>query len=352
MRIRTFLAKDMKEALAAMRAELGDEAIIIAREKLKDGSVLLRAGVEAQEPPAPLGFEDRDSDSAATAEIASFESRYRDTLMTRLRSDAANRACPMRPFSREGLLAALRAQRTPEGLAQKLAEAAEATGLADLMLALAGALDTFTHGRGDVSPSRATLLIGPPGAGKTAVAAKLAAQQMLAGGAVRLAATDLESAGQVARLESFASALDVPFITAPTPARLSEAISNAEASGALLIADSAGFDPRGQLPSEILTFLSLGRVELTGVVSAAYDAEEASEIADALLRLGAVKLIATGLDLTRRKGALVTLACSGLELAQVTASPYLAGGLQRLTPIALARAILADADTGEIQTAA
>jgi flagellar biosynthesis protein FlhF len=353
MRIRTFLAKDMKEALAAMRAELGDEAIIIARETMKDGSVLLRAGVEAQLAPELEAAEDCEPGPAATVETASFESLYRGSLVARLRNEAANTARAMRPLSREALLAALHTHRTPDGLAQSVTDAAEASGLADLMLALAAGLDTFMRsGRADSSPSHALLLIGPPGAGKTAVAAKLAAQQMLAGCAVRLAACDLESAGQAARLESFAASLDLPFVAAPTADRLSQAIAEAEAEGALLIADSAGFDARGELPCDLLPLLSLGRLEIAGVVSAAYDAEEAGEIAGALEKLGATKLIATGLDLTRRKGALLTLACSGLGLAQVTASPYLAAGLQRLTPIALARAILADGNTGEIQNAA
>ena len=52
MQLRTFLAKDMKEALSAMRAELGEEAIIVASEKMKDGTMLLRAGIEGTQKAA------------------------------------------------------------------------------------------------------------------------------------------------------------------------------------------------------------------------------------------------------------------------------------------------------------
>jgi flagellar biosynthesis protein FlhF len=62
-------------------------------------------------------------------------------------------------------------------------------------------------------------------------------------------------------------------------------------------------------------------------------------------------LIVTGLDLARRKGALVALACSGLGLEQVTASPYLADGFETLTPLALSRALLEDATFGVAQVA-
>ena len=49
--MRTFLAKDMKEALATMRAELGEDAIMVSSERLKDGSLCLRAGVEQAQRP-------------------------------------------------------------------------------------------------------------------------------------------------------------------------------------------------------------------------------------------------------------------------------------------------------------
>ena len=92
--------------------------------------------------------------------------------------------------------------------------------------------------------------------------------------------------------------------------------------------------------------------ESVSVVSAACDAEEAGEIAAALAKLGATNLIVTGLDLARRKGALVALACSGLKLSQVTASPYLAEGLETLTPLSLSRALLADEASRVVQKVA
>ena len=106
------------------------------------------------------------------------------------------------------------------------------------------------------------------------------------------------------------------------------------------------------LSQDLVRFLAVGRLQIAGVVSAASDAEEAGDIADALAKLGATKLIVTGLDLARRKGALVALACSGLGLTQVTASPYLADGLETLTPLALSRALLAGIASGAVQSAA
>ena len=358
MQLKTFLATDMRAALAAMRSELGDEAIIVATEKLKDGSVLLRAGLEGaplvthDAEHVPLRAESPD-EGAIVSRLSPFDARYRDGLVARLRGGDPSAGNETRPFDRAALLSILRAHRTPDLMAQSLAEQAENSGLPDMTLALASALDK--HIRTDpfhVGQQGAILLIGPPGAGKTAVAARLAAQNCLVGCPVRLAATDLETAGQAERLESLAACLNVPMVQAPTPDVLAGAIDEARAVGALLIADSGGCDPRAALAREFIAFLAMGRLEIVGVVSAASDAEEAGEIADGLAKLGAQKLVVTGLDLARRKGALVALALSGVAIAQTTASPYLADGFETLTPLSLARTLLLDSGASERQLVA
>lgn len=356
MQLRTFLAKDMKDALCAMRAELGEEAIIVASETMKDGTMLLRAGIEGTQKAAASEEEiPRPATDAANAVGApgSFDARYKEALVMRLRVPRADVSNPPRPFDRDQLFCVLRTHRTPDTLCKILVDAAETSGIPDLKLALAAALDRFMQASSaTANDPTGLILIGSPGAGKTAVAAKLAAQHRLAGMPVVLAATDTQTAGQIARLEDFAACLDVPFVIAPTPEALSEETREASRAGALLIADCAGCDPRGPLSADLVRFLAVGRLQIAGVVSAACDAEEAGEIAAALTKLGATKLIVTGLDLARRKGALVALACSGLGLVQVTASPYLADGLETLTPLALSRALLAGAASGAVQKVA
>ncbi|HMI95568.1 MAG TPA: hypothetical protein VK479_03595 [Micropepsaceae bacterium] len=347
MQLRTFLGKDMKEALSAMRAELGDEAIIVASEKTKDGSVLLRAGFEGTRTPPDTSEAETPWPSPDPAHVSgvlgSFDARYREALVMRLRVPRADGPGYSRPFDRDQLVSLLRAHRTPDALADALVEEAGRSGIPDLTLALASALDRFMRNGPAVKAPNGMILVGPPGAGKTAIAAKLAAQYRLAGTPVVLAATDTQTAGQMARLESFAACLDVPLVIASTPEILSEEVQAASYANAFLIADCAGCDPRGPLSSELVRFLAAGRLEIAGVVSATCDAEEAGEIVDALAKLGAEKLIVTGLDLARRKGALIAFACSSLAVAQVTASPYLADGLATLTPLILSRALLADA---------
>jgi flagellar biosynthesis protein FlhF len=350
MQLRTFLAKDMKEALTAMRGQMGEDAIIVASETLKDGTVLLRASGGEANAPSNIAPQTADRSagagtSAADSRFGAFETRYRENLIARLRSDCAPAQTQRAAMFDSAMLSEiLLKHRTPPDSVKMLVEAAAQSGLSDMTLALATALDKSMRTQPfDAGQRGAILLMGPPGAGKTSVAARLAAQHCLSGLAVSLAATDLDTAGQVERLDTFAQCLNVELLRISEPAMLSDAAGRFRDSQGLLIADSGGCDPRGSLPRGLIAFLSAGNVDLVGVLSAAGDAEEAAEIAAALVKLGATRLIVTGLDLSRRKGAVVAIALAGGTIAHVTSSPYLADGLETLTPMALARMLTAGA---------
>jgi flagellar biosynthesis protein FlhF len=240
------------------------------------------------------------------------------------------------------LLRILGGHRTPEGLAHVIAQAAEKSSLPDMTLALAFALD-MRMPTAPIHPSaqKATLLCGPNGAGKTAVAAKIAAHARLAGRAVTLIAADADGAGAVARLETFAKHLDAKIVVAASAEKLSAAIAEAIRDDALAIADTAGFDVRE--PKARTAFSALARIEgvdMIGVVAATMDSEEIAETVVALKAAGIGRLIVTCTDLARRLGALLAAATRGVPLAHITRSPFVAGGLETLTPLSLARLLL------------
>ncbi len=334
MQLRTFLAKDMKEALATVRADMGPDAVIIASEKAKSGGVLVRAALDRPDVEAPV------ADEPAASPVADFETHYRDGLLRRLRSGGEAKA--RLRFDRGELLAALNRHRLPERLALSLAEAAAKAQLTDMTLALAFALDKrIPFWPIDMHEANALLLVGPNGAGKTAVAAKIAAHARLAGRRTTLVAADSAGAGAVARLETFAKHLDSAVAVADTAASLTTFVSECIAKKTFVIVDTAGFDPRDAKARTAFTALSQsGKVEPVGVVSALSDAEEVAEIVEALGALGAKRLIVTGLDLARRSGALVAAATQGLSLAHVSRSPFIAGGLETPTTLSLARLLL------------
>lgn len=337
MQLRTFLAKDMKEALATVRADMGLDAVIIASEKSKTGGVMVRAALDAPEPavtPAPQPVQ-------TTAIVTDIDSAFQSGMLKRLRGGSAEKKSAI-AFDRAGLLGALNRHRLPDGLAHALAETAAKAQLTDMTLALAAALDKRMRPHPiDFNAANAVLLVGPNGAGKTAVAAKIAAHARLAGRRTTLVASDSAGAGAVARLETFARHLDSAVTVAETAAELNKLVSDCLAKKTFVIVDTAGFDPRdGRARTAFTALAQIGKLETVGVVSALSDAEEVSEIVDALGAMGAKRLIVTGVDLTRRMGAITAAVCQNVPVAHVTQSPFVAGGLESPTSLSLARLLL------------
>jgi len=338
MQLRTFLAKDMREALANVRADMGPDAVIIASEKSKTGGVMVRAALDAADDEEPAATATEETGPAAA--VADFDTHYRENLLRRLRNPDDGRR--RLSFDRAELLSALRRHRLPDGLAHALAETAANAQLTDMTLALACALDkSFKPNPLDFHAACAILLVGPNGAGKTAVAAKIAAHARLAGRRTTLVAADSAGAGAVARLETFARHLDCAVTTADSAAQLNALVSDCVSKKTFVIVDTAGFDPRDDKARTAFAALAqIAKLDAVGVVSALNDAEEIGEIAHALAGLGARRLIVTGCDLARRAGALITAATSPLPLAHLTRSPFVAGGLEQPTSLTLARLIL------------
>jgi flagellar biosynthesis protein FlhF len=352
MQLRTFLAKDMKAALSCVRKEMGPDAVIVASERAKNGGVMVRAAVDGPEPTAE--FPDTEKQDAES-QPQDFADKYHDGLIRRLRGEKSDGAPKSRNFDRAQLLELLRLHRAPDSLAHDLAKTAQQSGLSDMTLALACALDRRMHSQPlDVPSCNALLLLGPNGAGKTAVAAKIAAHARLTHRSVRLIAADAQGAGAVARLETFGNHLGAETVVADSADAIVKAIAKAAKDRYLAIVDTAGFDPRhSKLRTAFAGVAAIDGIETAGVVSACGDAEEVGEITQALLQLGAKHLIVTCLDLARRLGAVTAAATRGLALAHVTRSPYVAGGLETLTPLSLARLLIdagsGDADTGSTQ---
>jgi flagellar biosynthesis protein FlhF len=347
MQLRTFIAKDMRDALGQVRREMGPDAVIIASQRAKSGGVMVRAAFDAPAADADEKAETVAPEPAAPAEmLPDFAQTFHEGLIRRLRGEPVSQV-PAKSFNRAELLTILRSHRAPEALAHQLAEAAEKSALTDMTLALASALDRRMHTAPLVPGiSQALLLVGPSGVGKTAVAAKIAAHARLAGRNVKLIAADTAGAGAVARLETFAEHLGAEWIVADSSEAIAEAIVADES--VLTVVDTAGFDPRSARARTAYQALArLPDVEAMGVVSATGDAEEIAEIAAALVTLGAKRMIVTNLDVTRRLGALVAAVTQGAALAHTTRSPYVSGGLETLTPLSLSR-MLIEAASGEI----
>ena len=209
-----------------------------------------------------------------------------------------------RTVSSGTIAAALRRHRLPELLTAQLLRAV--AGAADPHAALTRALSA----RMGVEPlalsaSRPILLIGAEGVGKSAVAAAIA---------------------RAARRQS---------VLLRAPEGLARLRAGTLPRGPLVVMEAEGFHPLNPRARGAFAALSdIDGVEAVGVVCAAGDAEDTAEMVTALRFR---RLIVTGLDRTRRLGALAAAATRGARLAHVLKD----GMLENLYPGDLAASLLA-----------
>jgi flagellar biosynthesis protein FlhF len=281
MQLRLIRAASMPAALRAVRAELGEDALILTSRKVA-GGIEVTAAREAlpDDLPPPLD--------------------------------------PPRPATATSV-AILAAHGVPALLAARLAAAPIERVLAFAPLPLAAPL----------------LLAGPPGAGKTLTTAKLAARLVLAGQRPMVITADGSRAGAIEQLAAFTRLLDLDLIVAAHPAALAKALATREDQTVLI--DGPGvdlLDPAGAELVAALLACTQGPAAL--VLPAGTDAEEAAATAAALGRLGGGFVIPTRLDQARRLGAVVTAAGTGLAIAGYGTGPSVADGLADPDPALLA----------------
>ena len=300
MRLRTFTGRSTAEAMAAVRAALGPDAVIVSAQDDGAGNTRITAALDEARGAAP-------------------EAPPVDTLIAKA-------------LAFHGVAPSLR-----EKLIDGVGAASRETPVESLAAALAGALRFAPLAPDD----RAILLVGAPGCGKSVTAAKLATRDVLAGKRVRLIGTDLARAGGIAQLAAFANLLDVPFAAAESPAALTALLARAGPQERLII-DSAGVNPfNAGDRREIAALIGASTAEPILVVAAGGEAIDGGERAQIFADLGCTRAIVTQLDATRRLGSTLTIAESaGLGIAEGGIAPDIADGLTPLTPGLLARLLL------------
>ena len=277
MRLKTYRAPALADAMRQLRQDMGPDALILATRKSAEG-VEVTACLEAP-APAPLAPPPPDP--------------------VRLRLLGWH------------------------GLPRDLAELLAAGVLAETLAA--------TLAFAPLPSSRPLLFAGPPGAGKTLTVLRLAARRVLAGEAVTIAATDTQRAGANDQLAALAGLLGVAVIPADGPLALARVMARRPAGRVLV--DTAGIDAFDRAERETLTLLAAASsAAIIAVLPAGLDAYEAADLAVALREAGAEALVVPRIDTTRRLGSVLTAGRAGLKLAEAGIGPGVADGLVQLTP--------------------
>ena len=307
MRLRNFEAPSIAEAMQQMRDALGENAIMLATHELAEG-VRLTAAVEVAE------------------------------------TDLADLLAPgVPPVARAEVERCLVFHRVPAALREALLGDLARSHAPDPATALAQVLaGRFRFVPFAVPLARPLALVGPPGAGKTATAVRLAAQALVGGTAARLLAAGAQRAGGLAHLEALLGPLRLAPVVARDPAALAAAMREAdEPRAAAWLVDTPGINPfNGSEVAGVAELLRASRAEPVLVLPAGLDGEDSAEIASNFAAIGARRVLVSKLDAARRLGSVLAAADVGLAFAGVSVGAAIGKGTTPLGPTGLARVML------------
>lgn len=312
MRIQTFTAKTVAQAMADVRRALGHEAVIL---QVEEGTRKTPARVIVAMEPDGL---------ANRAEMVI------DTVPD---SDAG--------YSSHTLNQLLSFHGLSEALATELNNNLTSIQSSDLHDALTQALDLSLRFRPfSVRVQTSAILVGQPGQGKTLTVLRLAASARAANRPVQIITLDASSAGALQQMQPFCTALDIP-LRAGTADDIDASL--AADTDILTLIDTTGLNPYAVPEIQALSLvLAKTKIEPIWVAACGADTLELLEQARIFAEFGVQRIIATRADSCRRFGAVLNLlGQSRMALAGLSASPLMSEPLLAGSPATLARKLLA-----------
>lgn len=318
MKIKHFTAPTTTQAMSEIRAELGNDAVIISTESTADG-VIVTAAVEAEQN---IDFDINDK-----LEIAPSLQVYDDTLIRE-----SLEYHDVVPDVAGQILALSRQKHSQNNTGDN------PTLLSQALSQMYGFVSLIDEG------SRNKIFLGSPGCGKSTVIAKVATQAKLKKVSTCIISTDNVRAGANQQLEAFSSILGVDFYCCKSSRELFDTVHNNQDRYKLLLIDTPGINP--YIESEvnrIEELIDTIKADKILVHDAGRNTLEAIETAEIFTRLGANIILPTHLDMTRRIGSIISSAyCNHLSFCSGSVSSNIAKGLADITPISLAHLLLSE----------
>jgi len=309
MRVKKYEGATMRDALAKVKAELGDQAVIISTRQVRRGllgsAIEISAAVETDDaepepalsgptsggpiaPPAAPALNEQDLEKLIgplRSELRSLRALVRTSGDSRATTEMRSELAALRRLVEEMHRPAPAAEPAPAGRRAGTAHdgpRARTTQPGDTPL---------------TAPTRGTavMLIGPTGAGKTTTIAKIAARAALIDGRrVGLITLDNYRIGGVDQIRTFAELIGVPLEVAETPAALGELIDPAHE---LTLIDTAGRSPRDTAAiAELASHVAGLELEIHLVVPAALSPAQIDELVGRYAALAPTRLLFTKVD--------------------------------------------------------
>ena len=310
MRLKTFSAPSMTEALKIVKEHFGNEAIIVSSKKADNGSgVCVTAAI------------DKDELSTNSEAINEFNEATEFDIITEA-------------LTRHG---------TPSEISSRIMDIINQLAIDDVDTALATSMDQVFNFQQlpNAEAHGIYMLIGLPGAGKTVTTAKLAARAVMAGKKVNVISTDKVRAGGFEQLEAFTKILKIDLMSASNPDSLKDAVMAGNSEYQTII-DCAGGNPFK--PDDFKRQRDLIKAidpKVIMLLADGTDPLEASDLAEVYSELGAESLIVTRIDVARRHGSVLSAAAGGnLSVCGIGVGPSVSDGLRPINPVSLARLLL------------
>lgn len=327
MRLKSFTANTMKEAMQMIRETLGEDAIIVSTQEIVGGKgVRVTAAI------------DKDTEATMPRPISAASGLTADDWQYADDDDDATVV--------EEITEVMLRHAVPDEVLDQVVSMVNIMGLTESRNALFAALQNLFEFKplAVKSYGKPLILVGPPGAGKTLAAAKIAARGALAGLRVAAITTDTVRAGGVEQLDAFTRLMKIDLKKAASPKELRERLNESQGADQIII-DTAGVNPFDPESVKLLARL-IGTAECDPalVIPAGMDADESGEIARVFATIGAKSMIPTRVDVARRLGSLLSAAhLGGLSFAEVSNTAKVADGLtpmsaKRLTQMLMPRA--------------
>jgi flagellar biosynthesis protein FlhF len=303
MKIMKFEGSNMREAVAKVKAELGDQAVIVSTRQIRRG--LLGTACEISAAIDDDSDEDRggptrgfnayaaqNGTSAPAAAPALNAELEIERALSPLRGELKSLRALVRAASADSRatteirneVASLR-KLIEDKLSAPPAAPARASTQAPLLAALTAP-----------STARAIMLVGPTGVGKTTTIAKLAARAaLIEGKRVSLITLDNYRVGGIDQIRTFADLIGVPLRVCETPGDLTRLIDDEDD---LTLIDTAGRSPRdvGAIKELATAVAHIPQIETHLVVAAASTATVIEDLANRYCSLNPTRLLFTKLD--------------------------------------------------------
>ncbi len=299
MRLKTFRASSITEALQEIKKEFGQEAIILSTLE-EDNEVCVTAALERKDDFSVSNFVLNEP------------------------FDLLNSFCRVFEY-----------HRVPEDIQEKLIEFISTSIeeepdrlFEDILEKIFNFKPLINHNGKFLPPARLALL-GPSGAGKSVTIAKLAAEYVMAGFEPFVITLDCFKAGAITQLEVYMKALGLPLHAVEDIKQLKKVLNESPVNTYILV-DTPGINPYRQDELQFLTdaIKCLGG-EAVLTFPAGLDSSEITDYLGLYKSFGVKRIILTRADTTYRYGALMTSLYQGqFSLAHISAGPELGSRLQ------------------------